>query len=61
MEKIIISFMFVGGTLLFLFGAMILGHSIMWIPTLVFFILAVFFAVHDFSNTKNTEQTKEDD
>jgi len=48
MERELISFMFVGGCLLFLFGAMILGKIIMYVFSLLWFIIAVFFVVYDF-------------
>lgn len=43
--NIMFAFIFIGGTLLFLFGAMVLKQNIMWLPSLICFIIAIYFAV----------------
>ena len=48
MEEFIFSFMFVGGCLLFLFGAMILGHTIMYIRSIIFLMVVIFIATYNF-------------
>ncbi len=51
MLRILVSFMFVGGCLffllLFLFGATSLGHKIMYIPLILFSLIASFIGIYD--------------
>ena len=53
--KEIISLMFIGGTLLFLFGAMILEKKIMWFGVVFCAVMMIYFAVADFSKPQTTE------
>ena len=42
--KELISFMFMAGMLLFLFGAMVLGNNLMWIGVVFCFVIMIYFA-----------------